>query len=106
MKRARAEIRWRPSEAGGRSELPSSPYTAVAQLEDDEATDQQQWSLVCDLQDGDSVTADVHFLAEKAPHHLLRPGATFALQEGERTIARGKVLERLPVRPQPAPGEE
>ncbi len=91
MKHARAELCWIPAEAGGRSRAPSSPYTTVAKFAGAAATE-QQWSLVCTFEErAECVPARVHFLSKDAPHHLLRPGATFALCEGEKVVARGAV---------------
>lgn len=96
MTHARAELCWVPAEAGGRSQMPSSPYTTIATFAEAGPATDEPWSLVCtfdafDRQDGGCITARVHFLFEEAPHHLLRPGAAFELREGEQVVARGAV---------------
>jgi hypothetical protein len=73
--------------------MPSSPYTTVATFAEADAATDGPWSLVCDFDErnGERTTARVHFLFEEAPHHLLRPEATFELREGEKVVAHGAV---------------
>lgn len=98
----RAEIRWRPKERGGRGRPPSGegpqPYATVVRFldVDDIWPPTVAWTLVVrrvKLLDGPPAwLADVHFLAEDAPHHLLRSKAEFALYEGGRCVADGQVI--------------
>jgi hypothetical protein len=93
VKYARAELCWVPAEAGGRSQVPASPYTTVATFVKADAATNRQWSLVCTFDElgEDCTVARVHFLFKNAPHHLLRPGAAFALHEGKKVVAHGAV---------------
>lgn len=97
----RAEVRWKTREEGGRMAPPSgvgpTPYCAVARFADEpeEALPYGSWSLVVDRVKPLGPLewlADVHFLVEAAPQHLLTVGAEFSLYEGRRCVADGQVV--------------
>ena len=73
MIKKKALIEWSSREHGGRSKPPlgvgDPAYSTVV-----------RW------------VANVHFLAEEAPHGSLREGREFELYEGNKCIARGRVL--------------
>jgi hypothetical protein len=89
----KAHVRWLSAEAGGRAHPPTgAQYVTVARFDDpagDWSTD--AWSVV--VRFGDSrEEADVSFLVDDAPAHLLRPGASFELYEGRKKVADVRVL--------------
>jgi hypothetical protein len=55
------------------------------------------WSLVVVKNEASSTefawTADVHFLVEEAPHESLRKGRVFELYEGNKCVARGRIID-------------
>jgi hypothetical protein len=98
----RAVIRWKTREEGGRAFPPSgegpTPYRPVVHFADEpeEAPAYGSWSLVVQrVQSFGPLEwlADVHFLVEEAPQHLLRTGAEFSLYEGPHRVADGRVVE-------------
>ena len=105
----RAEIRWRPKDQDGRSGPPSGegprPYAAVVRFLDsgDPWPPPAAWSLavhrVESLGGPAGWLADVHFLSEDAPQHLLQSGAEFELYEGRRCVADGQVVGETGVAP-------
>jgi hypothetical protein len=54
------------------------------------------WSLVVSKDETQSGPAqwlaDVHFLANEAPHDALQEGKEFELYEGNKCVARGRIL--------------
>src|SRR3954462_36701 len=91
------KICWIQEENGGPKNLPTRPrYTAPARFEEDNRWPTESWSLVVNFKeeasDPDCWIADVHFLVEDAPVHLLHPGSRFELYAGRHTIANGEVI--------------
>jgi hypothetical protein len=55
--------------------------------------DKFMWSLVMDFPDFPDVsTASISFLADQAPHHLIRPGEKFEVYQGHKVVGRGVVI--------------
>src|SRR5579863_5421159 len=92
-----AMISWISSEDGGRKQPPSGPrYVTVARFEEDEKGAEEAWSLVVDFEkqfkDPRLLLANIRFLVDEAPHHLLHRGSRFELLEGRKRVAKGIVL--------------
>lgn len=91
-------IRWLPSDRGGRKAPPpdATGYTAPVRLESDPSGAAITWSLrivrSVALRGPECILAQVRFVVDEAPHHLLREGERFELQEGARVVAKGVVL--------------
>ncbi len=91
----KARICWVPE---GRESPPTGPrYSTVARFKEDENDWlKQAWSLVLEFHSPPDeslcVIADVRFLVEDAPVHLLRRGSVFELFEGRKLVARGEVI--------------
>jgi len=96
-----ARITWLTPEEGGRRLPPSGPrYTAPTRFESQPpGPEGANWSLVVDRmpQSPGSMEwiAEVHYVAEEAPHELLLPGACFELYEGKKCVARGVISSLL-----------
>lgn len=95
-KTVKAKIDWLSEEAGGRSP-PSGPrYITVARFDDEkEKYPKEAWSLVVEFSNSPDyliLFADVRFLVEDAPVHLLHSGSVFELYEGRKQVATGRVL--------------
>jgi hypothetical protein len=98
----RAVVEWIPKEQGGRSQPPTGvglpPYSTVVRFVDAEEPwpPPVAWSLVIEKDETSSEPyrwiADVHFLADEAPHGSLRQGREFELYEGNKRVARGRIL--------------
>ena len=95
----RAVISWVPFEEGGRAAPPTGPvYSTVARFEDDvDNWPRSAWSLVLRLvrpfRNARYQLAEVSFLNDAAPSHLLRRGSRFELLEGNRRVAKGVVVD-------------
>lgn len=94
-----AFISWVPAGEGGRSRPPSGPtYSTVCRFEEDPRWPDQAWSLFVEflkpIRDGRYLHANVRFLTDDAPQHLLHAGSRFELYEGRRRVAKGVVLPR------------
>jgi hypothetical protein len=97
----KAIIEWIPKKAGGRSKPPlgvgEPPYATVARFpKSGEAWPPPvAWSLVVRrvdiLEEPFKWVAEVHFLVDEAPHHLLAEGVEFELFEGSKCVARGRI---------------
>jgi hypothetical protein len=101
MKTKQALIEWVPKELGGRTRPPLGfsvpPYaTEVRFIDGDRWPISEAWSLVIVKNEPSSTEfrwiADVHFLVEEAPHGSLFNGREFELYEGNKLVARGRVL--------------
>jgi hypothetical protein len=102
MQTQRALIDWVPEEQGGRTSPPlgekGSRYVTVVELCDPELAwpADEGWSFVVEpvqsMHGGWRWLADVRFLVAEAPHHTLGPGTQFALYEGRRCVALGRIL--------------
>jgi hypothetical protein len=95
----RARIHWLSPEEGGRRNPPGiDKYRGISRFDEDPNHRLGFWDLVVRFEifptseDRDSV-AFVSFLADEAPHHLLRAGAPFEVMEGLKTVARGIIVE-------------
>jgi hypothetical protein len=99
----RAVVEWIPKEEGGRSRPPagvgSPPYATEVRFTDSKEPwpPPVSWSLVVEKDEELSKSyrwiADVHFLMKEAPHDSLRPGRAFELYEGNKLVARGRILD-------------
>ncbi len=102
MDKVRAAVEWIPREQGGRREPPlgvgSPPYASVVRFTDAAGPwpPPTAWSLAVEKDEAFSEPyrwiADVHFVADQAPHSSLRPGRQFDLYEGGRCVAHCRVL--------------
>jgi len=107
----RAVVEWIPKGQGGRSQPPagvgSPPYATVVRFSDanEPWPPPTAWSLVVEKREELSELyrwiADVHFLMNGAPHDSLRYGRAFELYEGNKLVARGRILaeDESPVAP-------
>ena len=97
-RKAKARISWLQENEGGRPRPPIGPrYVTVVRFLDDETDfDGEAWSLVVELPETPDpprqMIADVSFLVDDAPHHLIHSGSKFDLYEGSRIVATGEVL--------------
>jgi len=90
----KANLTWTPFEQGGRKViLPvGMKYYPIIIFESEQETD----TLWCaelfniSIKDRQSV-ADVTYLVDDAPFHLLQSGKTFNLYEGQRVVAEGVI---------------
>ena len=92
---AKARLFWTPSEAGGRKHiLPvGMRYCPIIVFESEQPGD-TLWSAEVyntSIDDRTSI-ADVSYLADYAPYHLLQPGSRFQLYEGQRLVAEGSIV--------------
>lgn len=98
----RAYIEWIRKEFGGRSKPPAGvgepPYTTVVRfLNTGESwPPPEAWNLIVrktDVRDDPyKWIADVQFLVDEAPHHLLTEGTEFELYEGSKCVAHGRII--------------
>ena len=96
MKKAvKAQIKWTPVEIGGRTTiLPVGMRYCPIIVFDSEQTGETLWSAEIyntSIQDRTS-TADISYLSNKAPFHLLQSGGKFQLYEGQRIVAEGAII--------------
>src|ERR1700733_6968706 len=98
-----ATIEWITTQEGGRKAPPPGPtYTAPIRLDVDPTWQYGYWSLIANLVEAVDPfrwRAEVQFLMDDAPHHLLRPGGTFEFHEGRRVVGRGKLGDVVSNRP-------
>ena len=94
----KALISWLRQDEGGRVSLPlgsgDPPYATIVRINQEPWPPARGWSLMVRklsaLEDEFTWIADVAFLAEEAPHHLLSIGCEFELFEGFKKVAAGK----------------
>jgi hypothetical protein len=97
-RKAKAKIWWVPETEGGRKSPPTGPrYVTVVRFAEDTGNfNQEAWSLVVEFPETSNpareMEAEVSFLVDEAPQHLIYPGSRFDLFEGVRIVARGEVL--------------
>jgi len=99
----RAIITWLTKEQGGRLRPPVGvglpPYATVVRFVDCEEAwpPRIAWSLVVEKEEALSQEyiwlANVRYLVKEAPHESLTPGREFELFEGNRLVARGRLVE-------------
>jgi hypothetical protein len=99
----RATLEWIPKELGGRSNPPSGesepPYATVVQFPSlgEPWSAPVDWTLVVRkvsvVDEPHKWIAEVRFLFEDAPQHLLSEGADFELYEGRKCVARGRIID-------------
>jgi len=90
----KAEINWAPPEQGGRKHiLPIGMRYCPIIVFESEHSGETLWSaeLYNTVINGRMSIADVSYLVDDAPYHLLQPGRKFFLYEGQRVIAQGVV---------------
>lgn len=97
----KAIVEWIPRDQGGRSKPPLGlglpPYSTVVQFTDEPRPHQRgSWSLVVEKDESHSSElkwiANVRYLVEEAPHASLQEGREFELFEGNKCVARGRIL--------------
>ena len=91
----KAQINWTPVEIGGRKNImPIGMRYCPIIVFDSEQSGDTLWSAVVlntSIQDRTS-TADISYLSDKAPFHLLQSGSKFQLYEGPRMVAEGAIM--------------
>lgn len=102
MKGKQALIEWIPKELGGRTKPPagsdSPPYSPEIRFIDggESWPTGEAWSLAVvkqrELNNEYQWLAEVRFLSPDAPHGTIREGRIFELKEGNKTVARGRIL--------------
>jgi hypothetical protein len=102
-----AMISWIPAKKGGRSVPPAGPaYMTVARFEGDPTWPTDAWTLnvkfIETYQGGQYTFADVAFLVDEAPHHVIDTDARFELYEGRKMVATGVVLPAEAPKPRDA----
>ena len=95
MKRVvKARINWTPTESGGRLNiLPvGMRYCPIIVFESEQSGD-TLWSieLYNTAIEGRTSVADISYLIDDAPQHLMKSGGEFLLYEGQRVVAKGVV---------------
>src|SRR5947208_1328344 len=103
METKRAILEWIPQELGGRNKPPAGvgepPYATVVRFlsTGEPWPPPVAWTLVVqkiDVADDPlQWVAEVKFLFDEAPHHLLTEGAEFELYEGKKCVARGQIID-------------
>lgn len=93
----KAKIEWLSEEEGGRNNPPPGPrYITVARFEaEKDKYPNEAWSLVLEFASNNNsqqIIADVNFLVQDAPAHLLSRGSLFELYEGRVLVGRGRIL--------------
>jgi hypothetical protein len=96
MKKAvRAKINWTPLKDGGRKNiLPIGMRYCPIIVFEAEQTGETLWraEVYNTSVNGRTSVADVSYLVDDAPYHLLQPGNEFLLYEGQRAVAQGVVM--------------
>ena len=94
-KSVKADIYWTPIEEGGRKYiLPIGIcYCPIISLEDIKS-EKGLWSAVVINRDinGRKSIADITYLVDEAPYHLLKSGQKFLLYEAQQVVAEGVVM--------------
>ena len=94
-KTVQAHINWTLPEYGGRRNiLPVGMRYCPIIVFESEQFDKTLWSAeLYNIEiDGRSSVADVSYLVDEAPFHLLKQGNEFLLYEGQRVVAEGVVV--------------
>ena len=95
IKSVKADILWTPAEEGGRKHiLPvGMRYCPIISLENIESN-KGLWSAVVINRDinGRKSIADISYLVDEAPYHLLKSGQKFLLYEAQQVVAEGVVM--------------
>ena len=89
-----ARINWTPPEHGGRKNiLPIGMRYCPIIVFESEQSGSTLWSaeLYNTAIEGRTSVADVSYLVDEAPYHLLKSGGEFLLYEGQRVVAQGVV---------------
>jgi hypothetical protein len=91
----KASIHWLSETEGGRKQLPTSlRYSTVARFPQQKDWPTNAWSVVAEFNEPPTqdAVAQVRFLVEEAPQHLLASGTTFELLEGHKIVATVRVI--------------
>ena len=90
-----AKINWTATENGGRKNiLPVGMRYCPIIVFESEQSGKTLWNAEVyntNIKDRAS-TADISYLADDAPYHLLKQGNKFSLYEGQRVVAEGVIL--------------
>lgn len=82
-----------------KSEVPPEGIRFCPQIRfDDEKNKDPNWTAEIIIRrwgDNSSCFAELRYLFDKAPHHLLKQGKTFIIFDGPNKIANGKVVSDL-----------
>jgi len=85
---------WPTEESGGRKHIfpKGMRYSPIAIVDGGENLDSQWGVFVTNISiEGRVSVAEMSYVMENAPHHLLVPGATVVLYDGPRVIADGVI---------------
>ena len=95
MKRTvKANITWIPTELGGRKTvMPVGMRYCPIIVFSSEQTSESLWcaEMFNTYINGRESVADVTYLVDSAPFHLLESGRAFSLYEGQRIVAEGVI---------------
>ncbi|MDR0197948.1 MAG: hypothetical protein LBI36_07015 [Oscillospiraceae bacterium] len=94
-KTVKAHISWVPFEEGGRKRiLPVGMRYCPIIVFEFETAPKTLWSaeVYNTAITGNASVADVSYLADDAPYHLLQPRSKFFLYEGQRVVAEGVIV--------------
>jgi hypothetical protein len=103
MIKKRAVISWLTKEEGGRIRPPAGigvpPYATVVRFLDSNEPwpPKEAWSLVVEKDPSLSKEyqwiSNVYFLVNDGPHEMLSGNREFALYEGNKCVARGRIID-------------
>lgn len=91
----KAQINWANADDGGKKNiLPVGMRYCPIIVFESEQSGETLWSaeIYNTLINGRTSIADISYLADDAPYHLLLPGNAFSLYEGQRVVAEGKII--------------
>jgi hypothetical protein len=97
--KVRVRFRWTIGPEKGNVRPPSGPtYSTVINLEGrTPGWPNEAWSAVVESIEGadpdGNMNANMRFLVQHAPHHLLTTGAKFELLAGAEVVARGVIVD-------------
>jgi len=93
-KTVKANITWISNDQGGRKTMMpvGMRYYPIIVFDDEQASDTSWCAELFNTSiEGLKSTADVTYLVDNAPFHLLKSGSVFSLYEGQRVVAEGVI---------------
>jgi len=91
----KAKINWMPVEIGGRKKIMpiGMKYCPIIIFESEKSDDSHWCAEIYNTSIKDRTsTAEVSYLSDNAPFHLLQSGSKFQLYEGPRMVAEGAII--------------
>ena len=91
----KAQIKWTPVEIGGRKKIMpvGMKYCPIIIFDSEQSGDTHWCAEIYNTSIKDRTsTADISYLSDNAPFHLLQPGSKFQLYEGPRMVAEGAIM--------------